>query len=67
LECTPGPWPTVDWPAFQGENEALRRNVLLTFPPSWTGTITRVLQSYCGGHLRPLLPNETVPEILTYA
>jgi hypothetical protein len=26
----------------------------------------RLLQSYCGGHLRPLLPNETALEILTY-
>ena len=25
-----------------------------------------LLQSYCGGHLRPQLQNETVLEILTY-
>jgi hypothetical protein len=27
----------------------------------------RPLKSYCGGHLPPLLPSETVLEILTYA
>jgi hypothetical protein len=26
----------------------------------------RLLKSYCGGDLRPLAPNETVLEILTY-